>query len=210
MIQLIIGSFVLSIIHAAIPNHWIPLVTIGKAGKWSRSETLWITAITGCAHVISTILVGIIVGFFGYKFSSAYELVPKLVAPLILVIMGVISIIIDLKKNHHHKDLLKTDVMYKKTKLAIITSLSIAMFFSPCIEIEAYYFTAGTFGWLGIAVVSIIYFIVTVSGMLLLVDLGRKGVEKIKWQFLEHHEKKIIGIVLIVLGIFSYFIKIKT
>lgn len=208
MIQLIIGSFVLSIIHAAIPNHWIPLVTIGKAGKWSRSETLWITAITGCAHVISTILVGIIVGFFGYKFSSAYELVPKLVAPLILVIMGVISIIIDLKKNHHHKDLLKTDVMYKKTKLAIITSLSIAMFFSPCIEIEAYYFTAGTFGWLGIAVVSIIYFIVTVSGMLLLVDLGRKGVEKIKWQFLEHHEKKIIGIVLIVLGIFSYFIKI--
>lgn len=210
MIQLIIGSFVLSIIHAAIPNHWIPLVTIGKAGKWSRSETLWITAITGCAHVISTILVGIIVGFFGYKFSSAYELVPKLVAPLILVIMGVISIIIDLKKNHHHKDLLKTDVMYKKTKLAIITSLSIAMFFSPCIEIEAYYFTAGTFGWLGITVVSIIYFIVTVSGMLLLVDLGRKGVEKIKWQFLEHHEKKIIGIVLIVLGIFSYFIKIKT
>lgn len=208
MIQLIIGSFVLSIIHAAIPNHWIPLVTIGKAGKWSRSETLWITAITGCAHVISTILVGIIVGFFGYKFSSAYELVPKLVAPLILVIMGVISIIIDLKKNHHHKDLLKTDVMYKKTKLAIITSLSIAMFFSPCIEIEAYYFTAGTFGWLGIAVVSIIYFIVTISGMLLLVDLGRKGVEKIKWQFLEHHEKKIIGIVLIVLGIFSYFIKI--
>ncbi len=210
MIQLIIGSFVLSIIHAAIPNHWIPLVTIGKAGKWSRSETLWITAITGCAHVISTILVGIIVGFFGYKFSSAYELVPKLVAPLILVIMGVISIIIDLKRNHHHKDLLKTDVMYKKTKLAIITSLSIAMFFSPCIEIEAYYFTAGTFGWLGITVVSIIYFIVTVSGMLLLVDLGRKGVEKIKWQFLEHHEKKIIGIVLIVLGIFSYFIKIKT
>ncbi len=210
MIQLIIGSFVLSIIHAAIPNHWIPLVTIGKAGKWSRSETLWITAITGCAHVISTILVGIIVGFFGYKFSSAYELVPKLVAPLILVIMGVISIIIDLKRNHHHKDLLKTDVMYKKTKLAIITSLSIAMFFSPCIEIEAYYFTAGTFGWLGITVVSIIYFIVTVSGMLLLVDLGLKGVEKIKWQFLEHHEKKIIGIVLIVLGIFSYFIKIKT
>jgi hypothetical protein len=210
MIQIIIGSVLLSLVHASIPNHWIPLVTIGKAGKWSRSETLWITAITGCAHVISTILVGIIVGFFGYKFSSAYEVVPKLVAPLILVIMGVISIIIDLKRNHHHKDLLKTDVMYKKTKLAIITSLSIAMFFSPCIEIEAYYFTAGTFGWLGIAVVSIIYFIVTVSGMLLLVDLGRKGVEKIKWQFLEHHEKKIIGIVLIVLGIFSYFIKIKT
>lgn len=207
MIQIIIGSVLLSLVHASIPNHWIPLVVIGKAGNWSRSETLWVTAITGCAHVISTILVGIIVGFIGYKFSSAYEFVPKVVAPLILIIMGLISIAIDLKKHHHH-EFLKTTSIYNKSKLAIITSLGIAMFFSPCIEIEAYYFTAGTFGWLGITVVSIIYFIVTVSGMLLLVDLGRKGVEKIKWQFLEHHEKKIIGIVLIVLGIFSYFIKI--
>jgi hypothetical protein len=207
MIQIIIGSLLLSIVHASIPNHWIPLVAIGKAGNWSRGETLWVTAITGCAHVISTIVVGIIVGFIGYKFSSAYEFVPKVVAPLILVIMGLISIAIDLKKHHHHK-LLKTNSIYNKSKVAIITSLGIAMFFSPCIEIEAYYFTAGTFGWLGITLVSIIYLIVTVSGMLLLVDLGRKGVEKVKWQFLEHHEKKIIGIVLIVLGIFSYFIKI--
>lgn len=207
MIQIIIGSVLLSLVHASIPNHWIPLVVIGKAGNWSRSETLWVTAITGCAHVISTILVGIIIGFIGYKFSSAYEFVPKVVAPLILIIMGLISIAIDLKKHHHH-EFLKTNSIYNKSKFSIVTSLSIAMFFSPCIEIEAYYFTAGTFGWLGIAVVSIIYFIVTVSGMLLLVDLGRKGVEKIKWQFLEHHEKKIIGIVLIVLGIFSYFIKI--
>ncbi len=206
MIQIIIGSLVLSIIHATIPNHWIPLVVIGKAESWSRNETLRITAIIGCAHVISTVVVGILVGFIGYKFSSAYEIVPKIVAPLILVIIGLISIMIDLKNSHHHQDLLKMNSFYKKTKLAIIISLSISMFFSPCIEIEAYYFTAGTFGWLGISVVSIVYFIVTVSGMLLLVDLGRKGIENIKWHFLEHHERKIIGLTLIVLGISSYFI----
>jgi sulfite exporter TauE/SafE len=208
MIQIIIGSLLLSIVHASIPNHWIPLVAIGKAGNWSRSETLWVTAITGCAHVMSTILVGIIVGFIGYKFSTAYEFVPKVVAPLILIIMGLTSITIDLIKHHHHHEFLNTNSIYNKSKLVIITSLGIAMFFSPCIEIEAYYFTAGTYGWLGIAIVSIVYFIVTVSGMLLLVNLGRKGVEKIKWHFLEHHDKKIIGVVLIILGIFSYFIKI--
>jgi cadmium resistance protein CadD (predicted permease) len=82
------------------------------------------------------------------------------------------------------------------------------MFFSPCIEIEAYYFTAGILGWLGIAIVSIVYLIVTVLGMLLLVDLGRKGAEKIEWQFLKEHEKKIMGVVLIVLGVFAYYIRI--
>jgi hypothetical protein len=82
------------------------------------------------------------------------------------------------------------------------------MFFSPCLEIEAYYFTAGALGWGGIAVVSTVYLIVTVLGMLLLVDLGRKGVEKIKWHFLEHHEKRVTGSVLIVLGIIAYWVKI--
>ena len=208
MIQILIGGFVLSVIHASIPNHWIPLVAIGKAENWSRNETLWVTAITGSAHTLSTILVGIIVGLVGYKLSSAHEFVTRVVAPSILVILGLIYLIVDLKGSHHHRNSVELGSISKKSKLGIITSLGIAMFFSPCLEIEAYYFTAGTLGWLGIGVVSIVYLVVTVLGMLLLVDLGRKGVEKIKWHFLEHHEKRVTGLVLIVLGVFAYFIKI--
>ncbi len=82
------------------------------------------------------------------------------------------------------------------------------MFFSPCLELEAYYFTAGALGWRGIAVVSTVYFLVTVLGMIVLVDLGRRGAEKIKSHFLEHHEKGVTSVVLIVLGVFAYFVKI--
>ena len=208
VVQILIGSLVLSIIHASIPNHWLPLVAIGRAENWSRNETLWVTAITGSAHTISTILVGIIVGLVGYKLSSTHGLVTRVVPPSILVILGLVYLIMDLKSSHHHRNPVDIDSISKKSKLAIITSLGIAMFFSPCIEIEAYYFTAGTLGWLGITVVSIVYLIVTVLGMLLLVDLGRKGAEKIKWHFLEHHEKRVTGVVLIILGIFAFFIKI--
>ena len=208
MIQILIGSLVLSIIHASIPNHWIPLVVIGKAENWTRKETLWVTAITGSAHTVSTILVGIIVGLVGYRLFSSYEFVTRTVAPSILVILGLIYVIIGLKNSHHHHAPTKINLAHSKSKIALITSLCVAMFLSPCIEIEAYYFTAGLLGWPGIAGVSIIYLIVTVLGMVLLVDLGRKGVEKMKWHFLEHHEKKITGAVLIVLGIFAYFLKI--
>jgi len=206
--QILIGSLVLSVIHASIPNHWIPLVAIGKAENWSRNETLWITAITGSAHTISSILVGIIVGLVGYKLSSAHEFVTRVVAPLILVILGLVYLFVDLKSPHHHQNPMEICSISQKSKLSIIISLCIAMFFSPCIEIEAYYFTAGTFGWSGITIVSIVYLIVTILGMLLLVDLGLKGVERIKWHFLEHHEKGVTGVVLIVLGIITYFIKI--
>ena len=188
MIQLLAGSFLLSLIHASIPNHWLPVVAISNTEKWSRGETLWITALAGTAHTVSTVLIGIIIGFIGYKLSSVHQFITSIIAPLILVIIGFVYIIIDLKNSHSHANPLEINTLTQKSKLAIIASLALAMFFSPCIEIEAYYFSAGSLGWKGILAVSAVYIAVTVSGMILLVDLGLKGVKKIRWNFLEHHE----------------------
>ena len=82
------------------------------------------------------------------------------------------------------------------------------MFFSPCIEIEAYYFTAGTLGWPGIVTVSLVYLVVTVGGMVLLVDLGLKGAAKIRSDFLEHHEKAVTGLLLVGLGLLALFVEL--
>jgi putative Mn2+ efflux pump MntP len=54
--------------------------------------------------------------------------------------------------------------------------------------------------------VSAVYVILTVSGMLLLVFLASKGVRSIQSHFLDHHEKLLSGIVLIVIGVFSLFV----
>jgi len=198
---------VLSIIHASIPNHWVPLVAISKAQNWSRNETLWITTITGIAHSISTILVGVIVGLVGYRLSSTYEFITRVVAPLILVILGFIYLIIGLKNSHYYQYPIKINLISQRSKLFIIVFLSISMFFSPCIEIEVYYFIAGTVGWFGIFVVSIVYLIITVFSMIFIVDLGRKGIEKVRCSFLGDHEKTVTGLVLIILGVAAYLIE---
>jgi antibiotic biosynthesis monooxygenase (ABM) superfamily enzyme len=82
------------------------------------------------------------------------------------------------------------------------------MFLSPCIEITAYYFQAGTIGWLGIITLSAVYLITTVMMMLLLVYLGMKGVSTFKSTFLEQHYKTISGAVLVILGVLSFFIHV--
>lgn len=97
--------------------------------------------------------------------------------------------------------------MKGKSKSAIIISLAVGMFFSPCLEIEAYFFVASAMGWAGIATVSIVYLVVTVFGMMLLVFLAAKGIEALEWHFLEHHEKLISGVVLILLGLFGFFVQ---
>jgi hypothetical protein len=209
-IQILIGSILLSVVHASIPNHWMPLIAIGKTEKWSLKDTLSVTVITGIAHTLSTIIIGIIVGILGYKLSSTYQFITKIAAPLILIALGLIYIMMDRRKNqHHHHHHLNTDeLINKKTKgkTAIITTLAIGMFFSPCIEIEAYYFTASSIGWLGITIVSVIYFFVTIIGMLLLVYFGMKGLEKLNFHFMEHHEKLVSGVTLVILGIIAFFI----
>ncbi len=50
MIQVFLASLLLSVIHASIPNHWLPLIAIGKSEKWSHSETMFGTVVTGFAH----------------------------------------------------------------------------------------------------------------------------------------------------------------
>lgn len=208
MVQLLIGSVLLSLAHAVIPNHWLPIIALGKSEGWSRSEMLGVTAITGIAHTLSTIMIGVVVGLVGYQLSSVAALTARVIAPLILVVLGITLVLLDFRGKGHHHHSPDLDAVPRKSKWTIITSLGLAMLFSPCLEIDAYFFTAGTFGSLGIFAVSTIYLVVTVLCMLLLVDLGRRGIEKIKWHYLEHHERRITGTILIVLGIASYFIQV--
>lgn len=212
MYQIFIGSLLLSLVHALIPNHWIPLIAISKTEKWTQRRTLLATAITGFAHTLSTIIIGIIVGIIGYKLSASYNFISTVAAPIILAGLGIVYVALDFRGVHHHHDEHKhaptlTEKTDKSRWRAILTSLSVAMFLTPCVEIEAYYFQAGSIGWLGIFIVSAVYILITLIVMLLLVYLGLKGIQTINTHFLEHHEKGITGIVLIGLGIFAYFVQ---
>jgi hypothetical protein len=53
---------------------------------------------------------------------------------------------------------------------------------------------------------SVVYGIVSISGILLLVNLGNKGVNLLPANFVEHNEKRISGAVLIIVGIISFFL----
>lgn len=205
MIHLVMGSLLLSLVHAAIPNHWLPIVVIARAEKWNSREALWITALTGLAHASSTILVGIGIGLIGYKLSENYDFFTTTIAPVLLILMGLLYFGLDYK-HAVHRHLPGSKQLQQKSKLTIIATLCLAMFFSPCLEIDTYFITAGTHGWQGIAAVSLVYLFITVTGMLLLVALGNKGLERFNLHFLEHHEKKVTGTVLILLGLLSFYL----
>lgn len=204
MYHILIGSVVLSVVHAVIPNHWLPLLTVGKAENWSTTKILGATFIVGMAHILSTVSLGIIIGVSGQEIVRSFRQFAPVIASIILISLGLVYVL--QKQSSGQVDAYEIN-KWNGWPAGTLIPLIIAMFFSPCFELSTYYLTASVYGWSGILAISLVYLVITVTGMMLLVYLGLKGIEQIKWHFLTNHEKRINGIILIILGILTYFIE---
>ncbi len=203
MAGIIIGSIILSLLHATIPNHWLPVIAIGRKEQWTIREVRYVTFVAAIAHGLSTIIIGVILSFVGSELTRHLESFTHWIAPSILIIIGIVFIYRHHVHMHFHID---QNLGKKISKKKIILALTAAMFFSPCMEIEAYFLLAGSYGpWL-IWFIAALYLVITISGMLLLVQFAYKGLLKLNWHKLEHNAGIITGITLVATGILSFFI----
>ncbi|MES2649375.1 MAG: hypothetical protein V4717_21025 [Bacteroidota bacterium] len=203
MFSILTGSLIISLLHAVIPNHWLPVLAIGKKEGWSLALTSRITFIAGMAHVVSTVIIGILLGLIGSGLADHIEDFARIIAPCILILMGLYFVRQHYKHHHFH---LQQNAIKKKSKSTIIWTLIIAMFLSPCMEIEAYFLLAGAKGWYMMAAIAIIYSFVSIAGMLIWVRIVYKGLLKLNWHRWEHNAGIITGLVLILTGVISLFI----
>ena len=203
MYSIIIGSLLISLLHAVIPNHWLPVLAIGKKENWDLAETEKVTFICGLAHVLSTVIIGILLGLIGLELNENIEHFTHIIAPSILILMGLYFV----RQHyvHHHFHLEKQNIA-GKPKRKIISALVIAMFLSPCMEIEAYFLLAGTKGWWFMGLIALMYSVITITGMVIWIRFAYKGLLKLNWHKWEHNAGLISGGVLIITGALSFFI----
>lgn len=204
MAELLISTLIISVLHALIPSHWMPLITIGKIFKWSHAKTLKSTLYLALAHCSSTILLGLIIGLAGNYFVEHIELFAELIAPVILVLMGIWFLIRHHKHKHFHLHLDESLSFASERK--IMFTVLITMFLSPCLEIEAVFVGASTQGWFLVFMVALVYLVVTTIGMMVWMWIALKGIKHLNSHKIEHSAGLISGIVLIATGIISYLI----
>jgi cadmium resistance protein CadD (predicted permease) len=204
MLSILAGAFLVSAAHAILPDHWLPMILISRAEKWTQAETLWITALVTIPHMVSTILLGLLVGLIGFRLSASFEALMEVVAPSMFILIGLIYVYRNYSGDDHHHHGADISSLGDRSKKAVVTFMATALFFSPCVPMGSYFFIVGAEGIANLALVSVIYVVVTLGILLLMVALGRKGVERIQWHFLEHNENLITGIVLIALGLFVF------
>lgn len=202
--ELILGTLTISILHALIPSHWIPILAFEKKFGWNRQQTLRVTIIAALAHALSTVLLGIAIGLLSFKVSKEYEYISTLVSSAILVILGIVFIV---RHHHHHHFHLHNEGEFQKlSKARIITVLAMSMFLSPCLEIEGYFILAGSAGVRYIFLVSGIYVLISVVGIVIWLAFAKEILKKINTHKIEHNAGLISGVVLILTGILNYFV----
>ena len=202
MNALFISVSLISFFHALIPSHWLPITVISKNAGWSKALTLRATFYLGLAHVLSTVLLCVVVSFLGQtlfeKFSNRFDQF----SGILLIAYGLFFIYRHYK--HHHFHFSAESLDKKNTSFrTLMLQLLLLMFFSPCIEVVAIFFNAGKFGFLTVALLVFVYAVISISGMLIWVNLVQHGLKKINWHRIEHNAGLLTGGVLVLMGIIA-------
>lgn len=204
MFSVIAGTVLLALVHALIPNHWLPLVAVAKAEGWKQREVTSVTFLAALAHVTGTVILGLVLGLIGKELQEEYGKIIYLVSAVLLIVFGLIYFTVNLPHHHHSEQ--KDVAAFKRSKRKWILIFIVMMFLSPCLEVESLFLSAGAYGMGTVILMAVIYAIVSICGILLLVNLGYRGVNLLPAQFIEHNEKRISGAVLILVGIISFFL----
>lgn len=204
MFSVLAGTVLLAIVHALIPNHWLPLVAVAKAEHWKQRDVTSVTFLAALAHVTGTVILGLILGFIGKELQEEYGRIISLVSAVLLIVFGLIYFTVNLPHHHHSEQ--KDVAAFKRSKRQWILIFIVMMFLSPCLEVESLFLSAGVYGMGTVTLMAVIYALVSIGGILLLVNLGYRGVNLLPAEFIEHNEKRISGAVLILVGVVSFFL----
>jgi nickel/cobalt exporter len=202
MLELLTGALLLSLLHATIPNHWAPVLAVARAEGWTNRRAVGVTAVAGLAHGLSTVLIGLLLGLLGWRLSDRFAQAAGWIAPLLLIGIGLLYAFSG--PSHTHPDPLALPA--RRPRRRVVFGLAATMFLAPCLEIQTFFLAAGTHGPAALALLMGVYLLVSVAAMCALVALASRGLRRLNLDGLVHHERRLTGAVLVLVGLVGFFV----
>lgn len=189
------GAILISLLHGLIPSHWLPVVAIGRKYGWTQGKVLQVAIWAALAHSFSTVIIGLIAALLGKMLGSSIEAFSQSIPAIILIILGIWFIWRHYTHHHFHLE------PHARNQQNLIWPILTAMFLSPCMEIEGYFFVAGTAGMKWFWLMALVYIGLSVLSIFLWVFLAWKGTSRINSHRWEHSSGIITGFVLVLSGL---------
>jgi hypothetical protein len=215
----------LAVLHAALPNHWLPFVLVGRSLKWTKRRTLSVLALAGSGHVLTTSALGLLVWWLGESTLAKLHLEDwgAKIAGGLLVGLGLIFLILHALGRHGHThargeviyveehehpegfdDHAQHDHAHSPAKLGergAVATLFLALTLSPCEVVVAAFLAGLKFGLSYVLLLALGASVATVAAMFVLTWLTLHGVERLRLPWLDRHEMSITGVILSAIGL---------
>lgn len=211
-------------IHTVLgPDHYLPFIAMSQAGGWSRKKTVIVTLLCGIAHVLSSValgMVGIALGIAVFRLESVESFRGE-IAGWALIAFGLAYFVWGLRQAlrgrphehaHAHEDgaeHLHTHThkehfhVHKKGGKNLTPWVLFTIFvLGPCEPlIPILMYPAAKESLAGVALVTAVFGIVTVSTMLSVVLMGLLGMRRIPTAGLERYGHASAGAAILMCGL---------
>lgn len=207
------------------PDHYIPFIAMSRAGQWSFPKTLLFTFLCGIGHVGSSVVIGLLGVALGVAVGGLelIEAVRGEVAGWLLLGFGLAYTAWGIRSAlrnkphshfHDHEDGTSHDHEHThmqnhshvhgsdKTRAASLSgwTIFIIFVFGPCEPlIPQLMYPAALGSWYGVAMVSVVFAIATISTMMVMVIAGYYGLKNLP--SLDRYSHAIAGIAILMCGV---------
>lgn len=213
----IIGAAIVGMLHMSAPDHWLTLCVLARNKKWAPKKLFGISFMTAIGHVGLSVVMGLVVVIIGLAFSHLISDYLDTGIGIVMIVGGLIVGIIPLvRKNPHHHDHSHEHghnhehdegEKYGKltSKIGYFAVLGAAL--SPDPSIIPIYFSAISAGFYFALELSIVFAAASILTLLLLVQLGTRGLVKTLARIPEKYNDSMVGFVIMAIGIYVLVVR---
>jgi cadmium resistance protein CadD (predicted permease) len=196
-VSILATGFTAAFLHAALPTHWLPFVLVGRGQGWSLGRTLRAAWLAGGAHVLLTVVVGVVLVGVGMSLHERFDGVLRWVSGGALVALGLWYLVSRPPK-------IAADAPDRRfaSDRAALFSLVAALAVYPSEAYLPVYLTAAPFGWGLFVILSAILLVTTLVGMSLFVAAAAAGANRLRLERFERYERLILAAALCGLGLY--------
>ncbi len=208
LIILLGSALSIGFIHTLIgPDHYLPFIVMSKARNWTARRTLFVTFVCGLGHVLSSVVIGAIGVGLGIALGSleAIEGIRGDIASYALIAFGTVYAVWGVwrgRRGHGHVHLHNGKHLdISNARSVTFWTLFLIFVLGPCEPlIPLLMFPAVSHNWYGVALVTAVFGVATITTMILIVYFAIKGLAIVNLRFMERYIHAAAGAIIAASG----------
>jgi nickel/cobalt exporter len=203
VLVVVAGSAVVGVIHALLPDHWVPFVVLSKARRWDLRRSLTAVVAGGLAHLASTAALGLLLAVLGAKTIERIGPAAELTGAGILAVFGLVLSLRGMKAarrgGHRHWEPCDLAPAAGGSRDHILTGAVFGL--RPCAEAIPIFFAAAAYGLTSSLLAIGVWMAATLGTMLAVVLVSLLGLRRLRMDAFERYGELVAGAVVLLMGL---------